>query len=256
MTKDRLQSLSFSALKEIAKKEGIINYRNLPIEKLIEVVIETLEEERNERITSNNTVIRGEEKKYDIFRDEEIESQDENEYSIPDTYNETKIALVLVEPLLAYAYWDFSEKEMLLYTNSSRHNRLILRVHEIFMEESKAAREEEGDLSAVPDFFDIPIKMKDRKWYINLPSCNTKYYTELVIFHQKEEKILCTSSTIISPAKTIEDIKNCPDFISEDLQLLAGFYDFDDELDKKEDVIPQRIISFIDDKYLTEASGD
>lgn len=255
MTKDRLQSLSFSALKEIAKKEGIINYGNLTMEKLIEAVIEILEEERNERITSNNIVIRGEEKKYDIFRDEEIESPDKNEYSIPDTYNETKIALVLVEPFMAYAYWDFSEKEMLNYTSSSRYSKLILRVHEIFIKESRVTKDGEEDLSAVPDFFDIPIKMKDKKWYINLPSCNTKYYTELVLFSQKEEKVLCTSNTIVSPAKTIEDIKNYPDFISEDLYLLAGFYDFDDEPDKNENEIPQRIISFDDDKYLTETSG-
>ena len=86
MTKDRLQSLSYSSLKELAKKEGILNYQNLSMEKLIEAVVEALEEDRSERIVSNNVIIRGEEKKFDIFRDEEIESQDPSAWSIPEIY--------------------------------------------------------------------------------------------------------------------------------------------------------------------------
>ncbi|MCL2705770.1 MAG: hypothetical protein FWE72_06135, partial [Spirochaetaceae bacterium] len=63
MTRDRLKSLSYSSLKEIARREGIANYQNLPIGKLIESVIEALEENRNERIVLDNIIIRGEEKK-------------------------------------------------------------------------------------------------------------------------------------------------------------------------------------------------
>ncbi len=242
MTKDRLQSLSYAYLKEMARKEGIINYQNLPMEKLIEAVIEALEEDRNERIVSNNIVIRGEEKKYDIFRDEELESPDVNEYSIPETYNETKIHIMLIEPLLAYAYWDLSEKDRLVYSNTLKPGKLLLRVHE-----KACVKCNEDNL---PDFFDIPVRIKDENWYINLPSHNSSYYIELILFMYGEEKILCTSNTITSPAKTVEDIKAGDDFISEDLLLLTGFYDFDEE--SSDNRIPQRIISFLDNKYLTE----
>jgi hypothetical protein len=100
MTKDRLQSLSYSALKEIARKEGISNYENLPIGKFIEAVIESLEEKKKERIISNNMIIRGEEKKYDIFRDEEIESY-ETSTEMAKTYSTTKVQLIIIEPFLA-----------------------------------------------------------------------------------------------------------------------------------------------------------
>ena len=248
MTKDRLQSLSYSSLKEMAKHHGISNYQTLTMEKLIEAVIEALEEDRSERIVSNNIVIRGEEKKYDIFRDEEIESQDIKEYIIPETYNETKIHIMLVEPLLAYAYWDLSEKDRLVYSNTIKPGKLLLRVHEISSENKNGEQ--------LPDFFDIPIRIKDSDWYINLPSNNSSYCIDLILFMYGEEKILCTSNTVTSPAKTIENFKSCPDFINEDIQLLSGFYDFDK--DSHDDMIPQRIISFIDNKYLsqTETPGE
>lgn len=240
MTKDRLQSLSYSSLKELAKKEGILNYQNLSMEKLIEAVVEALEEDRSERIVSNNVIIRGEEKKFDIFRDEEIESQDPSAWSIPEIYNETKIHLMLVEPLLAYTYWELSEKDKLVYSNTAKPGKLLLRVHE----KSCHKCEEEN----MPDFFDIPVRLKDENWYINLPSNNSSYYIDLILFMYGEEKILSTSNTVTSPEKVFEDLRNCPDCISEEILLLTGFYDFDSNSQQKN--IPQRIISFLEDKYL------
>ena len=247
MTRDRLQSLSYSALKEIAKKEGIVNYQNLPIGKLIEAVVEAIEEDKNEKITSDNIIIRGEEKKYDIFRDEEIVSQDIADYTIPETYNESKVHLMLVEPLLAYAYWDFSEKDRMIYANTTKQEKLFLRVFEEFNEK------EEKNSS---NFFDIPIKIKDDNWYINLPLKNARYYIKIILFMYGEEKILCTSNIITSPMNTIEDVNTNYALINEDLQLLAGFYKFDDDMSQDTNTIPQRIISFTDDKYLNDSDSE
>ena len=235
MTKDRLQSLPLSSLKEIARKKGISDYQNLHREKLIDIVIEALEEDRNERIILNNMAIRGEEKKYDIFRDEEIESQDTREYEIPSSYNETKIHLIMIDPLLAYAYWEMSDKDRASYNETAKPGKLFLRVHEI-----SCIVCEENDL---PDFFDIPVRIDDNSWYINLPSNNSKYYIDLIQFMYGEEKILTTSNIISSPSRTIENI-------DEDLLLLTGIYDFKD--DSFDDKIPQRIISMLSDKYLNE----
>ena len=123
MTKDRLQSLPLSSLKEIAKKKGISDFQNLHREKLIDIVIEALEEDRNDRITLNNMAIRGEEKKYDIFRDEEIESQDKNIYDIPSTYNETRVGLILIEPQLAYSFWEISDKDRAAFNETLNLNK-------------------------------------------------------------------------------------------------------------------------------------
>ena len=243
MTKDRLQSLSLSSLRKMAKKEGIANYQSMSVDKLIDAVIEALEEDRSERILSNNMAIRAEEKKYDIFRDEEIEFNAENEYVIPESYNETRIHFMLVDPLLGFAYWDLSEKDRTVYVNTSKPGKLLLRVHE---KECAAINGEN-----LPDFFDIPVKLKDTSWYINLPSHNACYYIELIQFMYGEEKILCTSNTISSPSKTVEDISARSEFLKEDILLLSGVYDFG--VDSFNDRIPQRIISFLDDKYLGQS---
>ena len=145
MTKDRLQSQPLSSLKDIAKKMGISDYENFHREKLIDVIIDALEEDRNDRIIHNNMAIRGEEKKYDIFRDEEIEAQDKTVYDIPSSYNETKVGLILVEPQLAYSYWEISEKDKAAYNETAKSGKLFLRVHEM-----SCAVCEENDL---PDFF-------------------------------------------------------------------------------------------------------
>lgn len=239
MTKDRLQSLPLSSLKEIAHKKGITDYENLHREKLIEVVIEALEEDRNDRIIHNNMAIRGEEKKYDIFRDEEIEAQDKTDYDIPSSYNETKVGLILVEPQLAYSYWEISDKDKAACQETSRSGKLFLRVHEL----SCTVCEENNLL----DFFDIPIDIDDNSWYINLPSYNSGYCIEFINIMYGEEKILAKSGVIESPAKTIHNI-------DEDLLLLTGVYDFEDDSDQQK--IPQRIISLLSEKYLNDYKSE
>ena len=235
MTKDRLQSLPLSSLKDIAKKMGISDFESLHREKLIDVVIEALEEDRNDRIIHNNMAIRGEEKKYDIFRDEEIEAQDKTDYEIPSSYNATKIGLILIEPQLAYSYWEISDKDKASYNETSRSGQLFLRVHEI-----SCSSCEENNL---PDFFDIPIDIKDNSWYINLPSYNSRYYIEFINLMYGEEKVLAASGVVESPSKTIDNI-------DEDLLLLTGVYDFEDDSDEQK--IPQRIISMLSEKYLND----
>ena len=242
MTKDRLQSLSYSSLKELAKKTGITGFQNMETEKLMEAIIEALEEERNERIVLNSMAVRSEEKKFDIFRDEEISTMYDDEYHIPDSYNHSRVQMILVEPLLAYAFWDLSDKDRTVYMNTAKPGRLMLRIHE-----KTCPCEENGEL---PDFFDIPVKLKDSSWYINLPAHNSCYYIELIQFMYGEEKILCTSNTIKSPFKTVEDIESSSEFINEDILLLTGVYDFG--VGSFDDRIPQRIISFLDDKYLEQ----
>ena len=72
VTKERLQKLSLPSLLRIASNEGIKEAKELPREELVELILEAMAEERYERERSNNTAIRIEEKKYDIFRDEEL----------------------------------------------------------------------------------------------------------------------------------------------------------------------------------------
>ena len=112
MTRERLEKLSLPTLREIAEKEGIRVGNSLSCGELIDLILEAMEEDRKERERLNNLAIRVEEKKYDIVKDEELESQEKHIYCIPDRYNETKIMLILRDPLWAFAYWDIKETEI------------------------------------------------------------------------------------------------------------------------------------------------
>jgi hypothetical protein len=134
----------------------------------------------------------------------------------------------------------------MIYANTSKQEKLFLRVYEELQEK------EEKNSS---NFFDIPIKIKDDNWYINLPHKKACYYIKIILFMYGEEKILCTSNVITSPAKTIEDANTDYALTNEDMLLLAGFYKFDEETSQT-NTIPQRIISFTDDKYLNDNNSE
>jgi hypothetical protein len=238
VTRERLEKLSLPALREIAKKEGIRAGNSLSCEELIELVLEAMEEDRNEREHLNNLAIRVEEKKYDIIIDEELESQVQHIYCIPDRYNETKIMLILRDPLWAFAYWDIKDTDIEDLKSRFSVFELILRVHE----------SREALLSDVEfeDSFDIPVSLTDSRWYLNLPRTGSSYHVELIGKHRKKESVLCSSNKIHSPRATIAgplekatvlDSKN-------DILALSGLYSVGDTF--RNNMIPQRIISLLD----------
>ncbi|MEW5815507.1 MAG: DUF4912 domain-containing protein [Spirochaetota bacterium] len=242
MTKERLQSLSFHSLKEIATREGIKVTPGLSKEVLIELIIEAMEEDKHERESSNNPAISVEEKKFDITQDEELETLVEENYCIPESYNETRIVLLVRGPLWAYAYWELSENDAVPLKGNSGYEKLFLRVYE--------TTEMENSCENIVDSFDIPIKTSDRSWYINLPKPGGCYFIKLIGTLHGREKEVCKSNVIKSPRGTIannEEKDVLVDFVN-DMMLLSGIYDFGES--SIEESIPQRIISLVDAKYL------
>ena len=230
MTRERLLSLSPDELLLLSDKIGIDAAPEMGREHLIDNIMEALEEDRIEREQINNFVMRVKEKKYDISRDEEIDFSGEEEYSIPDKYNETKISLLLRDPLWAFAYWDIKDTDLI----KLKSVKLLLRVY-------KKVKLVEKD-----DFFDIPVAVADKSWYINLPDSDCEYYVELYSSSSNCEKLLGKSNIISSP-KTQMDFQNLGNN-KEKILLLSGLTEIDNV--SSSTGIPQRIISFLDNQYL------
>ncbi len=238
MTEERLQKLSLESLRKIAFNEGIKHIDEISKNDLIEQILEAMEEDRNERESSNNFAIRIEEKKYDIIQDEELESQETTEYCVPEKYQETRITLILRDPYWAFAYWNVRDTN-LNELKKKRFRGLFLRV----LQESREA--EKGKRKTL-DSFDIPVKVTDNKWYINLPECGKRYFLKLIGNTGEGEKVLCTSNAVESPRYTIRDSIAEESLALENNPMLtfAGIPDFDDENSSQS--IPQRIIQFVD----------
>lgn len=240
MTRERLQTLSITSLEEIAGREGIKLIAGVDRETLIDQILEAMQEDRDEREETNNHAIRIEEKKFEIIRDEELESQEQKEYRIPERYNETRIVLLIRDPYWAFAYWDLNEKHIHEIKRNPGVESMFLRVFQI---------EEYPDGREIVDSFEIPIKITDDRWYINLPQPGGRYYIELIGVIDGREKIYSRSNLIESPrgmvvSESISEIENSE---KDPIFELSGMGDFGVSSLFREN--PQRIMSEIESKY-------
>jgi len=235
MTKERLQALSLEALQELANRSSISFDLNANRNTLIDQILEAQEEERAERESSNNAPMRVKEKKFELFKDEDMASLDDEEFSLPAGYNETRIVLLLRDPLWAFAYWDLHQSDLETSINTPQ-SRLILRIYQ------RDGNKSGGKKGGQP--FEIPVKNADRSWYINLPAPGKQYFLDLIAKQGKDEKALCTSNVIESP---IISLKSSEDSFY-NILAVSGLSDANDFAQKGG--IPQRIISPLDTQYL------
>jgi uncharacterized protein len=238
MTKERLQELSLEALLEIAGNEEISLGSDLSREAVIELILEEEAEEKTDRDKANNAAMRVKEKKFEIIKDDEESSL--LEYELPESYNETKIMLLLRDPQWAFAYWDLKQSDIETIEDLLEPV-LLLRVYQV------DNRDNGGNVKTEP--FEIPVKPSDRRWYINLPKTGLKYLLQLIVSDGETEKVLCESNTIESPEISI----NLAGDSGADEQFrtalaASGLRALDDFAEKGG--IPQRIISLLDTQYL------
>ncbi len=238
MTKERLEALSLEALQEIANGNEISFSPNTNKEALIELILEEEEEEKSDRANSNNAAMRVKEKKFDIIKDEA--ETDSSEFELPESYNETKITLLLRDPLWAFAYWDLKQSDVARIENLPDAT-LLLRVYQVDENAKKASGR------TVP--FEIPVKLADRRWYINLPKTGLKYSLEYIVQDGQDEWVLCESNSVESPTITVNSTDNTPgDELFRTILAVSGLQDSDDF--SQESGISQRIISLEDTQYL------
>ena len=237
MTKNRLQSLSLSELVAVAEQQGIINCEDMEREDLIDSIIDAFEESRLERLEDDNWTIKSVYRKFDIFQDEEIAL--EKVADISDHFNASKVEILLVNPLMAFVFWEYGDSAKELAQKCSRNNHLLLRVHEKKFKDGKVS------------FFDIPVKFEENKWYINLPSNGCQYYIELICHLASGDRVLAVSNKIESPLKITRDIVSNESINRSDFLVLAGVYGFYDDEDGSGDN-SQKIVSFLNTGSIRE----
>ena len=237
MTKNRLESLSMADLIAVAEQQGIINCADMERDDLIDSIIDAFEESKLEKLEDDNWTIQSMCRKFDIFQDEEISLEKVTEIS--DHFNASKVEILLVNPLMAFVFWEYGDSSRELAQKCSRQNHLLLRVHEKNLSDGKVS------------FFDIPIKFEENKWYINLPSNGCQYYIELICQLAAGDKVLATSNTIESPLKITRDIVSNESINRSDFLVLAGVYGFYDDEDGSGDN-SQKIVSFLNTGSIRE----
>lgn len=237
MTKNRLQALSLSELIAVARQQGIINCEDMEREDLIDSIIDAFEESRLEKLEDDNWTIQSNCRKFDIFQDEEISL--EKMPHITDHFNASKVEIMLVNPLMAFVFWEYGDNSKEVAQKCSRSNNLLLRVHE----KALSTKEE--------SFFDIPVKFEENKWYINLPSNGCQYYIELICHLASGDKVLAVSNKIESPLKITRDIVSNESINRSDFLVLAGVYGFYDDEDGSGDN-SQKIVSFLNTGSIRE----
>ena len=243
MTEERLQLLPEKFLREIAVKEGISFDDTTDKQELIDLIIEAIEEDRQENVLANNPAMHIKERKFDITLNEQFDFE-EDQYPLPEQYNETRIMLLLRDPAWAYTYWDIKESDVAAYKLGAMKAELLLRVYEL--------SEKVFSKTAVNDYFDIPVKFNDNSWYINLSSPGSYYTVELLLSGRSGEKSLCRSNSVLSPLWEVGDSTGLTQLkgSGNDLLLVAGVYDLSTtEIAGR---IPQRIISRIESQFLEQ----
>ena len=150
LTRQSLESASNAVLISLADDYGIdipLNLdRVLIIGELLEAYSEQEEEDQEDEIYEDNT--------------------ESTENSLPFTYNETHIAVMLRAPAWAFVYWDIREQELRDLQNSSNFTSLSLRVN--FYDSISSTESSEN--------FDVKISLYDRQQYILIPS-GKRYFT-------------------------------------------------------------------------------
>ncbi|MDC7127048.1 MAG: DUF4912 domain-containing protein [Spirochaetales bacterium] len=241
MTEERLQLLPENFLREIAIKEGVGFNDNIDKQDLIDLIIDAIEEDRDEDKLTNNPAMQIKERKFDITLNEQFDFG-EDKYPLPEKYNVTKIVLLLRDPAWAYTYWDIKESDITALKCGASQGGLFLRVYEI--------KSEKISKDNIIGYSDIPVSISDNSWYVNLPEPGVFYCVDLMILNDDTEKVLCRSNFVKSPMWEMGASGEFEEFkgYGNDLLIVAGAYALSpSETDGK---IPQRIMSMIDSEFL------
>jgi len=192
MTKDRLRSLSYSALSQIAEQSNINCEPNLDKESLITEIYDAFEEDRLDRDVTNSITIQVESRKFSVSQDEELFAEFSGPSEIPDRYHDTRLVLMLRDPSWVFCYWDIKDSIRCQFTEKSEFGGFILRVTEL-------TEPKWGQDSSI-DCFNIPIRFEDLCRYINLPTEAACYGAEIYA-QMGENAVLVTRSNIVESSR-------------------------------------------------------
>ena len=177
LTRAKLESLSSAELLDIADEYGIDAPDDLNRQFIIGDLLELADElEQSESKKQKETFVlsNGEE--------EEI-----NLNVLPDSYNETKINVVLRNPASLFVWWDLSEWDI----KKIRSERGELRLAVYFFDEMRDEKP--------ADMFDIQLSLEEREQYVIIPGSKKIVRVDLLLQTAGQSDILAHTEKIIIP---------------------------------------------------------
>ena len=238
MIRNRLEQLSREALERVAVKNDIEVSREMDREALVDTIMEAIEESRHDREIQNNNPVKIGGTKFLLLEEEMIEEEDvlPDDYELPESYNDTRIVLMLRDPGWAFAYWDLATDLRKSLARSSSFEYLLLRVCEGGANCDKASSKT----------YDIPVTLEDSRWYLNLPTQATQYRLELRAVDATTDTLLAVSNTVSVPLGTVPDVESQgPLSASDRILAYSGLRELDVATYRHR--VPQRILTLVED---------
>ncbi|MBN2625280.1 MAG: DUF4912 domain-containing protein [Spirochaetales bacterium] len=244
MIVERLRTLDLEKLQEVARRGNVSFYPEMERDELIELILEALEEDQEERDSLHNAAMKMEAQKFNASLMEELNIDFDEDLTLPERYNETKMIFMPRDPSWGFLYWDVDEKVRDNIEVKPDFDSIYIRVYQL--------DSENGDTAAAEEYFDIPIQFGDRRRYINLPESDTWYLAELRVLVGERESVVVRSNSIKTSREHVVS-QESQDENSRLLIQLSGYSTDFGNFPGKEAVkhIPHRIFPFAADEELS-----
>jgi len=208
MTRDRLEGLPMTVLLELSEKENLTVDEGCSRQELIEDLLEVYEDDRRERETLQNLIIKIEQTKFASLSTRPSASFTQ-EPVLPAFYDDYTVDLVLRDPSWALVLWEVRKKDLDTWTQDPSFRGLAIRVLEY----------------AAPDtscltFFPIPVPQGAGSRYLHLPTPGRWYAIELHAQFERESRALARSALLLTPPELPDDPKDRPGLTPEQVRLL------------------------------------
>lgn len=239
MTRERLAQLSDEDLAHLADvfDVDIDDEGDADRASLEEALFEAMEEARAEQESDDSYPVHYHQRRFENVEDL-FGAQGaivEWGFEFPESYNVTRIELLVRDPAWAFCYWDLSLNDQAKFSRESSFRNFALRLEEMNSEKSAE------DLHVM----DIPVGITDRSWYLNLVNRETKYVVHLLAISDDHETILASSWPVKVPRGGLSRKLDIMDSFETDALLsLSGIENLG--VAEMPDGIPQRILSIKD----------
>ena len=200
LSRQYLESDSTMDLINLANEYGIDIPDNLDRRFIIEELLDVASEINNNKEITD-----------DVLEDKALKVSRE----LPSSYNETRISVILRNPVWAYVFWDI--KESLLHEAKDDPD------FEYFSLRVTLYNDDKDEKST--DFFDVQLQSEDREQFILIPSDKKAFVVHLLYNSEGQSpKVLSTSRKVILPAKcaSLSDIQPGKKIEMSDLTELSG----------------------------------
>ena len=129
---------------------------------------------------------------------DETDDDEESDFQLPRSYNETKINAVLRDPAWVYAFWDISEADIQSFEDNEDFSNLCL--HVAFFDDENSETQS--------DSIDLMVSLEDRNQYILLSSSKKNFVLSLEAYYTGKPTLTLARSKRISVPTGNELLKN------------------------------------------------